>query len=273
MQESAGLRVNPGKTPGTRRLRWRLVAPLLIVAGLLVVGRSTGLRAAGGPEPRLTWFGQSCFLLETEPGTRVVMDPVGKGIGYTPPEGLRADLVTVSHEHGDHNNVGLVTGAKILRGLTADKKGWMTLEEKVGDVKVRSIGTYHDEEEGRKRGLNTIFVFETGGLRIAHLGDLGHLLNDTQLSQLGSIDVVLVPVGGFYTIDAAQAARVVDQIRPRLVVIPMHYKTDVVSIKELATVENFLAGRSHVRRLQGNSIAVKQVKKRPGAEVVVLDYK
>jgi L-ascorbate metabolism protein UlaG (beta-lactamase superfamily) len=246
---------------------------MLAFAYLFVYPAAGGVVAAPAA-PRLTWYGQACFLLETSTGTRVVMDPIPAGIGYTPPVDLRADLVTVSHEHGDHNNVKLVVGTpKVLRGLTADKKGWMKVDETLKDVAIKSIGVYHDDQGGKQRGLNSIFVFETGGLRVVHLGDLGHRLDDKTLSQLGSVDVVLIPVGGFYTIDADQAARVVDQIRPRLIVIPMHYKTDVLTIKELAGVESFLAGRPHVRRVKGNSISITQVKKRPGAEVVVLDYK
>ena len=101
-----------------------------------------------------------------------------------------------------------------------------------------------------------MFVFEVGGLRIAHLGDLGHLLTDQQLSEIGSVDVVLIPVGGFFTIDAAQATKVVDQLKPRLIVMPMHYKTDVLTIKELAPVDAFLAGKTKVRRETGNTITL-----------------
>jgi len=231
-------------------------------------------RAQTPPVARLTWYGQSCFLLESAGGTRVVMDPIPGGIGYTPPVDLRADAVTISHEHPDHNNVLLVQGKpRVLRGLTADKKGWMKIDEKVKDVAIRSVGVYHDEEKGAKRGLNTVFLYEVSGVRIAHLGDLGHELSDQQLSGIGSVDVALIPVGGFYTIDAGKATRVIDQLRPRLIVVPMHYKTDVLTIKELATVDAFLAGKPNVRRETGNSVAITGVKKRASAEIVLLDYK
>lgn len=246
-----------------------------LVVGVLALALPVlAVRAAAPPVARLTWYGQSCFLLETATGTRVVMDPIPGGLGYPLPTDLKADVVTVSHEHGDHNNLALVQGKpKILRGLTADKKGWVKIDEKVKDVAIRSVGVYHDEEKGQKRGLNTVFLFEVGGVRIAHLGDLGHLLTDQQLSAIGSVDVVMIPVGGFFTIDAAQATRVLDQLRPRLIVIPMHYKTDVLTIKELATVDAFLAGKTNVRRENGNSIAITGVKARPPTEVVVLNYK
>jgi hypothetical protein len=139
-------------------------------------------RAAGPPViGKLTWLGQSAFVLETETGTRIVMDPIPKGIGYDLPAGLKADAITISHEHADHNNVGLVVNkARVLRGLTPDKKGWTKIDEKVKDVAIRSVGVYHDDQHGAARGLNTVFLFEVGGLRIAHLGDLGHLLTDDE---------------------------------------------------------------------------------------------
>ncbi len=254
----------------------RRTLPLFGAAFLFVSAVATAVVSvhAAPPVGRLTWFGQSCFLLESAIGTRIVMDPIPSGLGYPLPEALRADAVTISHEHADHNNVALLANKpKLLRGLTADRKGWLKIDEKIKDIAVRSVGVYHDEKKGAERGLNAMFVFEVGGVRIAHLGDLGHLLSDQQLSALGSVDVVLIPVGGFYTIDARQATRVIDQIRPRLIVIPMHYKTDVLTIKELAPVDAFLEGRPNVRRETGNSIALTGLRARPAAEVVVLNYK
>lgn len=251
----------------TRRTLVVLVLAAAAIVPVVVVG-------AAPPVAKLTWYGQACFLLETAAGTRVVMDPIPGSIGYTPPADLKGDVVTVSHEHGDHNNIALVQGKpKILRGLTADKKGWVKIDEKVKDVAIRSVGVYHDEEKGAKRGLNTVFLYEVGGVRIAHLGDLGHQLTDQQLSAIGSVDVVMIPVGGFFTIDAGQATRVLDQLRPRLIVIPMHYKTDVLTIKELATVDAFLAGKPNVRREKTNTISITGVKARPSTEVVVMNYK
>jgi L-ascorbate metabolism protein UlaG (beta-lactamase superfamily) len=224
--------------------------------------------------PKLTWYGQSCFLMETPLGTRVLMDPTSSATGFPVPETVPADLVTISHEHPDHNSIKLAGGGpKVIRGLTADKKGWMRINEKFRDISVRTIGVYHDDELGRQRGLNSIFVFEVAGLRVAHLGDLGHTLSDRQLSDLGQVDVVMVPVGGNLTIDAERAARVVDQIRPRLIVVPMHYATDVSTNKDLAAVSAFIEGRPHVRRIEGNSFLLSALKKRPGAEVVVMNYK
>jgi L-ascorbate metabolism protein UlaG (beta-lactamase superfamily) len=231
-------------------------------------------QAMSRPVAYLTWYGQSCFLLESASGARIVMDPVPTTLGYLPPADLRADAISISHEHPDHTNVALVQGKpRVLRGLTADKKGWMRIDERVKDITVRTVGVYHDGKHGADLGLDTVFIFETGGIRIAHLGDLGHPLTDQQISAIGSVDVVLVPVGGAGTIDAQEATHVVDQIRPRLVVIPMHYKTDVVTVKELAPIDAFIAGRTNVRREKGNRIVVTGLRTKPAAEVVVLDYK
>ncbi len=164
-----------------RHLALTLVISLMLLAG--VADRAAAAPVVG----KLTWLGQSCFVLETAAGTRVVMDPFGKGLGLELPTGLRADLVTVSHEHPDHNNVALVGGKpKVIRGLTADKKGWTHVDEKFRDLTVRSVGVYHDDKRGAERGLDTVFIFEVGGLRIAHLGDLGHALDDDQLEASAS---------------------------------------------------------------------------------------
>ena len=230
--------------------------------------------AAAPPAGKLTWYGQACFLLETEAGTRILKDPIPKGIGYELPQGFKADIVTISHEHFDHNNVAFVSGKpRVIRGLTADKKGWTRVDEKLKDVSIRSVGVYHDGERGAARGLDTVFIFEVGGVRIAHLGDLGHVLNDDQLTAIGAVDVLLVPVGGTFTIDGLKATRVIEQLRPRIMVIPMHYKTDASTIKELEPLTLFLDGKTNVRRETAHTIALSPMKPRPAAEIVVLPYK
>jgi len=230
--------------------------------------------APGGPVGKLTWFGQSCFLLETAAGTKILMDPFQKAAGYPLPAGLRADLITLSHEHPDHDYVKMaVNSPKVIHGITADKKGWVRIDEKFRDVAVRTVGVYHDDKRGAARGLNTVFIFEVGGLRIAHLGDLGHLLDDEELEAIGSVDVLMVPVGGTTTLDAYHATRVVDQLHPRLMVIPMHYRTDVPATKDLDPVDPFLERKANVHRPDSPTIALTPVKARPATEIVVLPYK
>jgi L-ascorbate metabolism protein UlaG (beta-lactamase superfamily) len=254
-------------------LRAALLAAVVVAVALVAVALPTHARAAA-PAGKLTWYGQSCFLLETAAGTRIVMDPIPKGIGYEVPQGLKADVVTISHEHFDHNNVGFVSGkARVIRGLTADKKGWARVDEKLKDVSIRSVGVYHDAEHGAARGLDTVFIFEVGGIRIAHLGDLGDVLNDQQLATIGAVDILLIPIGGRFTIDGLKATRVIEQLRPRIMVIPMHYKTEAVTIKELEPPGLFLEGKRNVRHEPSNTIALSPMKPRPAAEIVVLKYR
>jgi len=253
-----------------RRFRpWALLLGLALILPVAPAARAAGPPVVG----KLTWYGQSCFLLETAAGTRVLMDPFGKATGYPLPPNLRADVVTISHEHPDHNNIRMSTGSPhVLHGLTADKKGWARVEERFRDLSIRSVGVYHDDKRGAARGLDTVFIFELGGLRIAHLGDLGHVLDDDQLEAIGSVDVLLVPVGGATTLDAYQATRVIDQLHPRLMVVPMHYKTDAAP-KDLAPLDLFLERKANVRRETQPTIVLTSVKARPATEVVILPYR
>lgn len=242
--------------------RRRQLALLVTALGAMI--QAPPVRAAGAPVVgKLTWYGQSCFLLETAAGTRVLMDPFGKAPGRQVPAGLRADLVTISHEHPDHNNTRMSTGSpRVIHGLTADKKGWTRVEEKFRDVSIRSVGVYHDGKRGAVQGLDTVFIFEVGGLRIAHLGDLGHVLDDDELEAIGSVDVLLVPVGGATTLDAYQATRVIDQLHPRLMIIPMHYTPEALDL--------FLERKANVRKAQSPTVTLTSVKARPATEIVLL---
>ncbi|HVT08876.1 MAG TPA: MBL fold metallo-hydrolase [Polyangia bacterium] len=253
-----------------------LLATALLAATLSIApaGGRRAWAAAGNPVGKLTWFGQSCFLLETAAGTRILMDPFQKTLGYPIPQGLRADLITLSHEHPDHDNARMVVNSpKVIHGVTADKKGWVRVDDKFRDVALRTVGVYHDDKRGALRGLDTVFIFEVGGLRIAHLGDLGHLLDDDELEAIGSVDVLLVPVGGSTTLDAYHATRVVDQLHPRLMVIPMHYRTDVAGTKDLDPVDPFLERKANVRHPASPTVALTPVKARPATEIVVLPYR
>jgi L-ascorbate metabolism protein UlaG (beta-lactamase superfamily) len=220
-----------------------------IVIALAAIGLA--VPAAVAPEPvTLYWLGQSCFVLQSPGGKTILIDPFGAQIGY-PVGKVAADAVVVTHEHPDHNNVGMASGSPlILRGLTGN--GWTDIDSTVGDVHITSVHVYHDDKQGALRGKNAAFIFETGGLRIVHLGDLGHTLTPDQIAEFGRVDVLLIPVGGVYTIDAAGAAGVVTALKPRIV-IPMHYKTPKL-IVPLAPVDKFLAGRKNVVRVNGSRL-------------------
>jgi uncharacterized membrane protein YesL len=217
---------------------------------------------------RITWHGHSCFSLVMEGGCRVVMDPFDAAVGYPLPE-VAADVVTISHDHFDHNNAAVVKGSpKVLKGLT---------DLVIGGVRFRSVESSHDAPGESKRGMNYIFLVETDDFRICHLGDLGQPLNERQLTALGNVDVLLIPVGGTYTIDAATAVDVVAAVRPRAV-IPIHYKTDATGF-DIAGKDAFLSHFSDVRHIGETSWSVRRSDlAKPEAEgvgdipVVVLNY-
>ncbi len=185
---------------------------------------------------KLIWNGHSCFTVETAQGT-AVFDPYedGNPPGYAPLR-LTADEVLCSHGHGDHNAVQMVT-------LTGKKPSY----------EVEEIHTFHDPKKGKLRGPNTIRVLSAEGLKVCHLGDLGCDLTPEQVEKLQGLDALMIPVGGFFTIDAAQAEAVVEQLKPR-VVIPMHYRTAAFGYPAIGPVEDFLAFRKDVVRYDGNTL-------------------
>jgi L-ascorbate metabolism protein UlaG (beta-lactamase superfamily) len=177
---------------------------------------------------KLRWLGHSCFEL-TLPGGVIVTDPYGSFYSF-PARSLPDDICTVSHDHHDHNAVDTVIGCpQIIR-----KEGKYRPAD---DVKVTAVPTWHDEDHGAKRGPNLIFVFEIEGMRIVHCGDLGHVPTREQAKAIGKPDVLLIPVGGFYTIGPQQARDTMELLRPTLT-IPMHYRTSFdedMPIQPLAT--------------------------------------
>ena len=183
---------------------------------------------------KITWYGHSCFLVETADGT-VVFDPYSPGSvpGLRLPP-LTADLVLCSHEHGDHS-----------------WRDGVTLTGNATRVAITRMDTWHDEFKGLRRGANTVTVLEAEGLRLAHMGDLGHMLSGRQLEQLGAVDVLLLPVGGFYTIGPETAWELARKIEPRILV-PMHYRGEGFGYDVIAPVEEFLALAEHVQRLDTN---------------------
>lgn len=223
-----------------------------------------------------TWLGHPTFILKTSTGLIALLDPMGAGVGYplTPVSGV--DLVTVSHEHFDHNNVGLATGSPlVLRGLVGND--WAKIDQTVKGVRVRTVPSYHDDTQGTQRGKNAIFVFEMEGLKIAHLGDLGHKLSDDQIKAIGAVDLVMLPVGGFFTIDGRGAAEIVGQLNPK-VIVPMHYKTPALSAslaRVLAEVGGFTAaiGTSAKVTQAGHTITLTAGKLPAERTVMVMNYK
>ena len=175
----------------------------------------------------VTWLGHGCFRLRGR-SAAVVMDPFPPSIGLKLSR-LDADLVTVSHEHENHNYTQIVRDAYEIRGPG---------EYEVAGVSVIGVPTFHDAEKGARHGRNTVYLIEIDDVRVCHLGDLGHKLEDAEAEAISSPDVLLVPVGGHTAINAAQAAEVVRQLEPRFVV-PMHYAIPGLKL-QLDTLDRFL---------------------------------
>jgi len=212
---------------------------------------------------KIKWLGHSSFMITPDTGIRIITDPyepafvAAGGPSYGEIKET-ADIVTVSHEHTDHNNVAAVRGnPEVVKG-TARVKG----------IEFKGVPCYHDEVEGNKRGNNTILCFEVDGIRVCHLGDLGHRLGDRQVAELGSIDILLIPVGGIYTIDAKVATEVCNQLKPG-VIMPMHYKTDKCDFP-IAGVDEFLRGKEGVSRLDASEVEFKPGELPASTQIIVL---
>jgi len=271
----------------------RLLSTLLLFATCC----TQSAEAEPGKPVAVRWWGQGMVSIETYWNLRVVIDPYATRIGYDDPQ-LSADLVLVTHNHPEHNNVELVTGSpQVVRGLEADgsvrkvhhvldrmpneeKPSWRDTRLRVARsphaIQVTSIPAWHDDKEGRERGATAMFLLEVDGVRIVHCGDLGQTrLTDEQMEALGRVDLLLIPVGGRYTIDGQQAATIVRQIKPRRVV-PIHYKTPVLTF-DLQTADSFvdaLQAEYEVVRPVSNTVAIRsnncQSTERP--QLVVLPY-
>jgi L-ascorbate metabolism protein UlaG (beta-lactamase superfamily) len=210
---------------------------------------------------KIKWSGHSCFLITSKDGTRVITDPytVGGGINYSPIKET-ADVVVVSHGHGDHSNVSAVQGKPevVKGGGTKTAQG----------IQFRGIASYHDASQGTQRGPNTIFCFTIDDIKLCHLGDLGHVLSPGQVNEIGAVDILFIPVGGFYTIDAFAASQVCDQLKPK-VVIPMHFKTPRCTYP-IAGVEDFFKGKKNVRRVGGSEADFERERLPAATEIVLL---
>lgn len=215
---------------------------------------------------KIKWLGHASFLITSDTGTKIITDPfeasyVASGGPSYGEIKESADIVTVSHDHTDHSNVAAVKGnPEVVRevGIT-----------KVKEMDFKGTASYHDEAGGSKRGKNTIFCFEVDGIRVCHLGDLGHQLSDEQVSELGDVDILLIPVGGYYTIDAEAATQVCDQLKPK-VVIPMHFKTDKCGFP-IAGVDEFLKGKGAVKKLDTSEVEFKQAGLPTSTQILVLN--
>jgi len=211
---------------------------------------------------KIKWLGHASFLVTSESGTSIITDPYpqGSGLSYVPINEA-ADIVTMSHDHFDHNNISGVPGKpQVITGNGV---------KNIKGIEFRGIATHHDQSQGKERGANTAFCFSVDGVKVCHLGDLGHRLSPEQIAEIGSVDVLLVPIGGVFTIDAKMAANVVDDLKPKIA-MPMHYKTAKCDWT-LNKVDDFIEDKKNVNRLHSSEIEIKAGKLPEVTEIVVLE--
>ncbi len=210
---------------------------------------------------KIKWLGHASFLITSDKGVKIITDPYtagGMGLNYGE---IResADIVTVSHGHGDHNNAAAVRGNPKVVEKTAEVKG----------IKFSGFPTHHDDAGGSLRGSNIVFCFEVDGIRVCHLGDLGHSLSDKQVAEIGRVDILLVPVGGNFTIDARVATEVCGKLAAK-VIIPMHFRNERCPGFPVAGVDEFLKGKKDVTRLDASEAEFKRDKLPATAQIMVL---
>jgi L-ascorbate metabolism protein UlaG (beta-lactamase superfamily) len=213
---------------------------------------------------KIKWLGHSSFLVTSGSGFRIVLDPYQPGgfdgaIRYGN-FGEPADVVVMSHEHADHNFAGFVSGQPLVIKGSGDY---------VADgIEFNGVSTFHDKSGGSERGRNTVFQFVVDGISVCHLGDLGHVLTNDQASEIGKVDVLLAPVGGYFTIGPDEAWKVADQLAAKIV-IPMHFKTEKVDFP-IGPVDDFIKAKPNVRRLDVSEIELRPEDLPSEREIIVL---
>lgn len=214
---------------------------------------------------KIKWYGHSVFRIETADGLAILTDPCAPTTGYKLKD-IPCDVITSSHAHYDHNYFVAAAGTPQILSVAGTTE--------IGGIRFTAIPCFHDEEQGAKRGSNLIFVIEADGLRIVHMGDIGHQLSEEQLEAIGKPDVLLCPVGGVFTVDPLGACKIASALCPR-VFIPMHYQTEVLGFNvTLATVEDFLkiTRTPDIQRLNGSEWIVTPETLPASGRVVVFDY-
>jgi L-ascorbate metabolism protein UlaG (beta-lactamase superfamily) len=215
---------------------------------------------------KIKWYGHSAFQITTDSGTRIIVDPYESGafdgsIAYGRIKD-EADIVLTSHDHGDHNYI------KDIKGNFVHIKEAGQYEEK--GVKIKAIPTFHDKSKGRERGINLVFVISAEDITISHLGDLGHTLDSGTLKSIGKVDILLLPVGGFFTIDAKEATKVMNDINPAIT-IPMHFKTESIGLS-IAGLEWFTKDKKNVKEAHASEIVITSATLLKTNEIIVMQH-
>lgn len=212
---------------------------------------------------QITWYGHSCFLLTSESGYSILTDPCDQETGYELHD-LVCDAVTISHEHHDHNCLAIVSGSPLIFRAPG--------EYTAGDVSLTGFPSFHDSVKGQSRGENIVFLYQIDGLKVLHLGDLGHMLPEETIAKIGDVDVLLAPIGGYYTLNAKAATELADRLNAK-VLIPMHYKTPALHF-DIEGLEPLLAANAsrHVHHLNANTATLTS-DTLGECRLLILDYK
>jgi L-ascorbate metabolism protein UlaG (beta-lactamase superfamily) len=215
---------------------------------------------------KIKWYGHAAFLITSDQETKIMIDPyepnaLGGQLSYGEIKD-HVDIVLTSHDHADHNYT------KDLPGTPQILKGGGSRTAK--GIPIKGISTYHDPSKGSERGGNTIFKLKVDDIQLCHLGDLGHLLSDKELVEIGPVEILLIPVGGFFTINSEEAARVAEQIKPKIL-IPMHFKTAKCTFP-IAPVEDFLKGKANIKRPKVSEVRFEKETLPDQMEIVVLEH-
>jgi L-ascorbate metabolism protein UlaG (beta-lactamase superfamily) len=266
---------------------------LSVLAALLLLAAPAMAEDPKGTQ--IIWHGQSFFEIVSKSGTRIIVDPHAiEAFGRFTVN--KADLVLCSHNHTDHNQLSVVDNIKELQdknlvfvGTKGDdkKQDWVKIDGKTKDVKFRSVPVYHDDMEGLKRGKNSVLVIEVDGLKIVHLGDIGHTLTPAQLKKIGDADVLMVPVGGIYTVNGIDAMRIVKQFitfeddgktlkpdgkHPRYI-LPMHYGVpgydDLLDINKSAFLDELDPMQFKVKRFPTTNVLLVDSAEKPAKESII----
>ena len=201
----------------------------------------------GGKMLQIRWHGHACFEITDD--VTLVTDPHdGKSIGIPAPS-VSGDIILVSHDHYDHNSVKSVEkpGSKVV---TDERK------RTISNIEIKGVPSFHDEQQGEKRGRNIIYKFIVDSISFCHLGDLGHTIDAETAKKIGDVDILFIPVGGTFTIDAEGAWKVIDVIKPKII-IPMHYKIGGLSLP-IAGLDNFLEKSNYKVIRVGNEIDIEK---------------
>ena len=210
---------------------------------------------------RIKWLGHSCFLITNKRGINILTDPFDDTLGYRMTK-EKINIITISHEHYDHNNtMGIKGKPAVLKGA---------VNRDTHKMLFKGVPSYHDSVYGKHRGNNTIFVIETDEMVLCHLGDLGHVLENMQLEEIGRVDILFIPVGGYYTLNHLQADQVIEQLKPKIV-LPMHYKTDAIkwSIDPLSF---FLDKKDNIKIIGESSFEIEAGTLPEKTTIYLLDY-